>query len=137
MSDGDEPSWLLFVYGTLRREAVPAALRSVLARTRHLGLGRLPGRLYDLGPYPAVVLAEDCGARVRGEVLALPRDPSLLALLDGYEGPEYERVTRRVLLDSGQTHLCWVYAYTRDPGRARLIASGDYLAPTHDPTSAS
>jgi gamma-glutamylcyclotransferase (GGCT)/AIG2-like uncharacterized protein YtfP len=130
MSDSTQRPWLLFVYGTLRPEAAPAALRGVLGRARRLGPGRLPGRLYDLGPYPAVVLEEGCGSKVRGELLELPRDPSLLALLDGYEGPDYERVEARVRLDSGSTCRCWVYAYTQDPGGAPVVASGDYAAPS-------
>jgi gamma-glutamylcyclotransferase (GGCT)/AIG2-like uncharacterized protein YtfP len=130
MSDAAQWPWLLFVYGTLRPEATPAALRSALGRTRRLGLGRLPGRLYHLGGYPAFVPEEGCGTTVRGEVLGLPRDPSLLALLDDYEGHAFERVESRVLLDSGQTCRCWVYVYTRDPGPAPVIASGDYLAPS-------
>jgi gamma-glutamylcyclotransferase (GGCT)/AIG2-like uncharacterized protein YtfP len=130
MSDTAQQTWLLFVYGTLRPEAAPAALRGVLGRARRLGMGRLPGLLYDLGPYPAAVPEEGCGETVRGEVLELPPSPSLLGLLDGYEGKEYERVECSVLLDSGRTCHCWVYAYARDPGRAPIITGGDYLAPS-------
>lgn len=135
MRGADPRCRLLFVYGTLRPEASPAALRESLARLRRVGPARLPGRLYDLGPYPGAVPDERCDTLVRGEVLGLPPEPDLLARLDAYEGSEFERVRRRVLLDSGRSCLCWVYAYAGDPGRAPLVASGDYL--TRLPCSAS
>jgi gamma-glutamylcyclotransferase (GGCT)/AIG2-like uncharacterized protein YtfP len=117
---------LLFVYGTLRPGAAPAPLGEALGRARRLGGGQLPGRLYDLGPYPAAVPDAESGTIVRGEVLELPPDPGLLARLDAYEGREYERVERCVQLDSGRTLRCWMYAYTGEPGPAPLVENGTY-----------
>ena len=69
---------------------------------------RLPGVLYDTGRgYPALELRAD-GPGVPGWVVALrsPSDPAL-AVVDSYEGPEYQRV--RVTLPDGVR--CWTYVW--------------------------
>ncbi len=86
---------------------------------------RVPGRLYDFGAYPGAVPSDHPDHWVRGEIHRL-EDPSLLASLDEYEGPEYERATVRATLDDGQVTDCWIYWYVGD-SRGRLIESGDWF----------
>src|SRR5206468_12951381 len=68
-----DPRSTLFPYTTL--------FRSLVAKLTPLGPATVSGRLYDLGPYPGMVL-DEAAARVHGELFALPDDPALLASLD-------------------------------------------------------
>jgi gamma-glutamylcyclotransferase (GGCT)/AIG2-like uncharacterized protein YtfP len=121
---------LLAVYGTLMDGLAPAAAPVLDGRVERLGPCRIPGRLYDCGPYPALS-PEPYGPGVRGELLRL-LDAGLWAELDEYEGcdPCDEAgslfVRRRVLLLEPR-HEAWVY----HGGRVRRIAavpSGDWRA---------
>jgi gamma-glutamylcyclotransferase (GGCT)/AIG2-like uncharacterized protein YtfP len=127
---------LLFVYGSLRPAAAPPGAAGLVARLARVGSGSLAGRLYDLGPYPGAVPDPACAERVRGEVLELPADPAWLRALDAYEGFEpsdpagslFVRVEAAVRLDDGTERRCLVYAWNRDPRRARAVPGGDWLA---------
>ncbi len=122
----------LFLYGTLLPGLVRPPVAALVARLRPVGPASVPGRLYDLGPYPGLV--PDPAARVRGELSALPDDAALLAALDEYEGYDpadpsaslYRRVETVAALDDGRAVACWVYQYNGDVGRAVRIEDGDY-----------
>ena len=124
----------LFLYGTLLPELAPPLLRTSLATLRRLGLGAVPGCLYDLGPYPGAILDPNAVTRVRGQVFELPDDRAVLPLLDAYEGFDpgnparslYVREKRPITLADGGHLDCWVYAYNRPPGDRPLIPDGDY-----------
>jgi gamma-glutamylcyclotransferase (GGCT)/AIG2-like uncharacterized protein YtfP len=124
----------LFVYGTLLPDLAPESVRDLVGRLRPLGPASVPGRLYDLGPFPGVILADEAAGQVQGQVFELPDDPALLAALDRYEGfdparPEsslFVRVGRPVAPAGGDAVPCWVYVYNGDAGAASLIEGGDY-----------
>ena len=125
----------LFLYGTLLPGLVRPPLDALVARLRPLGPATVPGRLYDLGPYPGLVPDPSAASRVCGELFALPDDPALLAALDEYEGDPradgtdglFRRVDVVATLGDGRAVPCWVYVYNRAVGeRAVLIAHGDY-----------
>jgi gamma-glutamylcyclotransferase (GGCT)/AIG2-like uncharacterized protein YtfP len=123
----------IFVYGTLqrgqRREPCwPCAPQCVTP-------GFVAGRLYDLGPYPALVEGDGV---VSGELWELPPEamPETLAVLDeieGYGGPAgenlYWRVTTAVHTDASlsdpQPRRAYVYKMrpSRLPATARLVES--------------
>lgn len=113
----------LFAYGTLKRGCSNPWSRRLWSRASFAGGASLPGRLYDLGPYPAYVEDHDAGARVHGEVAEL-EDAGILEELDRYEGAEYERLLRRVRLEDGGEREAWVYVYRGTPDGARWIAGG-------------
>lgn len=125
----------LFVYGTLRPSLWPSALRPLLKTTICLGEASLPGRLYDLGPHPGAIPDSSSELLIQGEVLELPGEEGLLEALDKYEdfspkdqeGSLFLRLQREVKLSNGQKCICWVYAYNRSPGSARLVSHGDYV----------
>ena len=123
----------LFVYGTLRKDIRNSRFH-VLAREAQevtfVGHARIQGRLFDLGTYPGLVLSGDPGARVRGELYALGNPDDTLSRLDDYEGNEFERVERDVVLDSGASGKAWVYIYTGSTANKREVVSGDYLGET-------
>lgn len=127
----------LFLYGTLMPEFAPISLRRYVRRLKYVGRGRIPGRLYDLGDYPAAVPDDSATSRIVGIIYALPADRGrLLAHLDRYEGfdpraPDRSLFVRhpcRAILDTGAVLDTWVYAYRRSTETAPLIPGGDYRA---------
>lgn len=128
------PPHHLFVYGTLRAEVDHPMGRRLRQGARAIGGGRIPGRLYDVGPYPALAPPARDGEQVHGEVFAL--DPhgeaDLLHALDVYEGcprpgadaPLFLRTVVEVTLEDGMALPAWVYRYGRDVGGLQRIRSG-------------
>jgi gamma-glutamylcyclotransferase (GGCT)/AIG2-like uncharacterized protein YtfP len=96
---------------------------------RFVGPARHRGRLLDLGAFPGVVAAVDGEDVVQGELFELTtRDlEAALDRLDRYEGDLFRRESLQVEGPHGPT-LAWVYRYLGDPGRGRLVASGDWLS---------
>lgn len=124
----------LFLYGTLLPGLAITPIDDVIARLTSLGLATVAGRLYDLGPYPGLILDSTFASAVVGELFALPDDPAVLATLDDYEdydpvSPD-ESLLRRVPCLArtavGVSVACWVYEYNRDVSGAVFIANGDY-----------
>jgi gamma-glutamylcyclotransferase (GGCT)/AIG2-like uncharacterized protein YtfP len=97
---------LLFTYGTLAPEDPEGAIRD--GWTPDL----VRGRLFDLGPYPALVDVDDPAAGwVEGYVRLV--DPEALAgPLDDYEGVAEGRY-RRVAVTTHAGRRAWVYVYAR------------------------
>lgn len=113
----------LFVYGTLKRGfANPWSCR-LWSQAVFLGAATVPGRLYDLGAFPALVETADGESVVHGELAELA-SARLLEELDDYEGPQYERVQRRARLEDGTEREAWVYVWRAPLGRARPVAGG-------------
>ena len=118
----------VFVYGTLRRGEINDINR-LHPTPRLLGHARLRGTLYDLGPYPGVILGGE--GWVQGEVYATA--PELERQLDEIEEvapvPSGEYTRRHLDVDvAGQTLHCLVYEIA--PARVqgcRLIPGGDWL----------
>ena len=118
---------LLFVYGTL----LPGlALHGAMQGARCLGKASVPGRLFDLGPYPALVAGP---GRVVGLLYAVSE--AQLARLDALE--EYDPADAvqslylRKRLAAELVHersVCdaYVYVYNRSVDGATPIAHGDY-----------
>jgi putative glutamine amidotransferase len=125
---------LLFVYGTLRPGIAPAAVADLVAGLRVIGEARAHGRLYNLGPYPGVILDAAAPTRVHGVLLELPSPPPW-PRLDAYEGydplnPAASLYIRRrcdvELADRGRGIEAWVYEYNRPVPDSCLIPSGRY-----------
>jgi gamma-glutamylcyclotransferase (GGCT)/AIG2-like uncharacterized protein YtfP len=104
---------LLFAYGTLMPTDAETAVREGWSEDA------VRGRLFDLGPYPALVDLDDPSA---GWVDGFVREIDLAEL----EGPldEYEQVEsglyRRALATTRKERRVWVYEYARPlPPQAR------------------
>ena len=85
---------LLFVYGTLLRGFENASFLSSPEKASLLCTGKIHGRLYDLGPYPAFIrLREDDGRRdtVKGEIYQIHDPLVLFETLDLVEGYNHQR----------------------------------------------
>jgi gamma-glutamylcyclotransferase (GGCT)/AIG2-like uncharacterized protein YtfP len=129
---------LLFVYGTLRPFVnIPMAkwLQSV---ARHVGQGKVPGRLYDLGPYPGLKPARRTREWVSGDLYAVS-DPFVVRALDSYESgtgsgrPRFVRSACVVSTGRGRPRAAWVYVYQRNPPQRARIAHGDYREHRREP----
>lgn len=122
----------LFVYGTLRRRA-GHPMGVLLRDAQFVGEGTVPGRLYDLGPYPGMLPGSQPRDRVRGEVYRLQSPKLRLGQLDHYEGcggaagDEYRRRRMTVRMDDGATVSAWLYVYNGAVRAGQRIAGGDYL----------
>jgi gamma-glutamylcyclotransferase (GGCT)/AIG2-like uncharacterized protein YtfP len=131
------PTRFLFVYGTLRSEGDRRMYHAFSRHADYVGKAMVPGRLYDLGPYPALVSVDEgepAEYHVVGELYRLHPDrwADVLARLDAYEGVEaglYRREQWTALRDDGLEVPAWVYVYARPLRDATLIPSGDYFAP--------
>ncbi len=124
----------LFLYGTLLPSEATGESSRIVRRFKRVGSATVGGRLYDFGDYPGAVLDRSAKTSIKGELFELPHDHSALKALDNYE--EFDRADRKnslfvrtrtvAELHDGSRLNAWVYVYNRDPGSARLIASGDY-----------
>lgn len=130
-----------FVYGTLKRgqanyPLVAAAVRGVLPAA-------IRGRLYDVGPFPALAEGDEA---VRGEVLVVePGDlPRLLLVLDALEGfvpsdPAGSLYLRRAVTaatDDGRELAAYAYFYNHDPAGLRHLPGGEWRGPSADEVAA-
>lgn len=124
---------LLFVYGTLMSE-VPSSMSKFLRRRAHLlGKATAPGRLIDLGGYPAFIGGE--GALVRGELYRIDaqRAEESWQLLDAYEGvsgsplDDYRKVGLTVTSEAVGEVEAIAYEYQQAAGDRPVIAGGNYL----------
>ena len=117
----------LFVYGSLRSAHPAHAL--VSPYVAGIAPATTTGRLLVMaGGYPG--LLDDPTAHVTGEMLQLRDVDAALAVLDEYEGVEYQRVLRAVTLADGSERHAWCYVPT--PAAAARggepIPGGDWLA---------
>lgn len=128
----------LFVYGSLRKGFNSPVYELMSRYFELLASGRIKGKLYDLGDFPAALPTEE-DAFIVGELYCIKNVDELdwaLAQLDDYEGiydnedgggPLYRRDIVTVYLDSGQTTKSWVYWYARSIEDKPIIPSGDVL----------
>lgn len=75
----------LFLYGTLMQPESDEEVALVVNRLHRIGAASVRGRLYDLGDYPGAVVDPSANTSVRGELVELPEDESVLHVLDRYE----------------------------------------------------
>lgn len=121
---------LLFVYGTLRRHSSHAMARLLAHCARFVGEGRVAGHLFHLGRYPGMVMADQAGAWVIGDIYDLQNDADLLAVLDRYENdesplPAYFDRKLTIVSREHVEFMAWVYWFTGPlPVDARHIESG-------------
>jgi len=116
----------IFVYGTLMIDGLHADLLPRRRDVKPLGPARCRGRLYDLGPFPALVL--EGRTWVAGELYRADAIEDILATLDPLERESgLERALLAVRWRLGETEA-WGYVARAVPAGAALIASGSYKA---------
>lgn len=128
-----EPT-LLFVYGTLRRNADHAMSHWLAAHAEWEGLAHCaPARLYRVDWYPALLPGTQASERVLGDLYRLHDALALWPVLDEFEGvtgeigDEYERRPVEVARSDGERVVAWAYWYRRPVDSLARIGSGDWL----------
>jgi gamma-glutamylcyclotransferase (GGCT)/AIG2-like uncharacterized protein YtfP len=125
----------LFVYGTLMR-GFDHPMAQLLSRSADfIGEARCQGRLYLVKHYPGLVLSDDPGEVVFGELYRLRSPQELLREFDMYEAcgegfaepTEYIRQMLRVARDGQTADEAWTYIYNWPVTRLPQIASGRFL----------
>jgi len=105
----------------------------VVGGLKFIGTGKIKGRLYDVGDYPAAVEADEPDAFITGELYEII-DMEVLAILDEWEEYDprkpndslYIRRLADVFLEDGSTATAWAYFYNKSLEGAEFIKSGNY-----------
>ena len=138
MSTAGAPTHLL-LYGSLRRGEANFDTLDLGKALHFIRTVKFPGRMYDLGDYPGVVLDRPNGLIV-GELFAVI-DPRVIARLDAFEGYRakdrrpYDPVTRRgslylrkaLQIDQIEAHI---YVFNGLPARLKSVPrvpTGEWL----------
>ena len=126
----------LFAYGTLRSDTGHPRHPALVGRATLMGRATVPGLLFDLGEYPALVSTPDSGDVVVGQVYEIAPESltSVLQQLDAYEGiedgpgcvAEFRREMVYATLDTGNTLRAWGYILNRPFEGLDGIPSGDF-----------
>ena len=128
-------SSLLFVYGTLMRGFDHPMARLLSRAADFVGEARCRGRLYRVRHYPGLVLSDDAGDVVFGELFRLRQPAELLREFDVYEAcgegfaepTEYVRQMLPLTLADGAASEAWTYIYNWPVAHLPRIASGRFL----------
>jgi gamma-glutamylcyclotransferase (GGCT)/AIG2-like uncharacterized protein YtfP len=126
----------LFVYGTLMRGYVHPMAKLLSANADFLGEATCRGKLYLVKHYPGLVLSDDAGDIVHGELYRLRDVEALLREFDMYEAcgegfPEPTQYIRQMLsvrLADGSASEAWTYLYNWPVAKLKRIESGQFLA---------
>jgi gamma-glutamylcyclotransferase (GGCT)/AIG2-like uncharacterized protein YtfP len=127
----------LFVYGTLLSSLNSPAGSVLKMYAERISPATISGRLYDIGGYPGLVLADDGaeeGEIIYGELYMIREKENLLSALDEYEGcsprfPEPREYVRKVIpvtTPERKKVQAWAYLYNWDISHCLRIESGDY-----------
>lgn len=115
-------------------------MRPVCQQLVAIGSATIRGDLYDLGPYPGVIL-DGAAGRVRGQVVRVP-STDLWRRIDAYEAcPQpgstdglFRRVRTIATLERGARDVeCWVYVYNHPVRAERRVVGGCWLTHRQDP----
>jgi gamma-glutamylcyclotransferase (GGCT)/AIG2-like uncharacterized protein YtfP len=115
---------LVFVYGTLR-SGNASAMSVRFPEAKLVAAATVSGSLYDLGPYPGLLLGES-NALVVGEVYEV--DDETLNELDEFEAPSFYRRKGVEISVGSDSRTGWTYE--PDPesySLGTLIPSGDWI----------
>ena len=130
----------LFVYGTLMRDFDHPMAQLLSRSADFIGEARCAGRLYLVKHYPGLVLSDEPGEFVFGELYRLTQPDALLREFDMYEAcgegfaepTEYIRRMLTVTLQDGAvseapTCEAWTYIYNWPVAHLPRIASGRFM----------
>jgi gamma-glutamylcyclotransferase (GGCT)/AIG2-like uncharacterized protein YtfP len=123
----------LFVYGTLMRGFDHPMAKLLSRSAEFIGEARCQGRLYLVKHYPGLVLSDEPGDVVFGELFRLHTPEPSLITFDDYEGcgpgvasPQYLREVLPVTLDDGTVSEAWTYVYNRPVVKLKRTHRGGF-----------
>ena len=126
----------LFVYGSLRRGFKSPAYEYISRFFSFVEDGKVKGKLFDLGTYPAGVPTVD-DSFIVGELYTIKNQPEFawaIGQLDDYEGVAVEsdeiQLYKRALTDvyaANGTTPAWIYWHVGNVEGKPLIESGDMI----------
>lgn len=108
---------LVFVYGSLKKGFYNHPL---ISQFKQIAKGKINGRMYSLGSFPAIVLSDDPSDVVVGEVYDVTTDVGLRRLdrLEGYDPNSnfnfYTRSEVKCMTDDGRQLDVMVYHFLDD-----------------------
>ncbi|MGB0292485.1 MAG: gamma-glutamylcyclotransferase family protein [Luteolibacter sp.] len=120
---------LVFVYGTLRQGG---SNNFRMNRSRRIGSATVHGHLYKVSWYPCLVLDENAG-NVIGDLYEVSE--SGLAVLDDFEGSEYQRVWTTIHHTTGEARSAWLWEWRKPTEGLQAISCGDWLMFNHSITA--
>lgn len=125
----------LFVYGSLRSEFKSPAYEYISRFFSIDGDAKVKGKLFDMGPYPAAVPAND--SFIVGELYTIRNEQEFgwaIGQLDDYEGvsaePDEIQLFKRELVEvfiENTTTSAWIYWYNGSVEGKPVIESGDLI----------
>jgi gamma-glutamylcyclotransferase (GGCT)/AIG2-like uncharacterized protein YtfP len=101
---------LLFVYGTLRSAFDNPYALLLRSRSVFVGPATVRGSIREMERYPAFSAGSD--GEVQGEIYRLETPVATLAVLDNYEGDEFERVIITCRFGVGDERA-WIYQHRK------------------------
>jgi gamma-glutamylcyclotransferase (GGCT)/AIG2-like uncharacterized protein YtfP len=115
---------LVFIYGSLRSGG-PGAMSIRFPKSQFVADAQVSGCLYDLGPYPGLILNES-NSLITGEVYEV--DDQTLKELDEFEtSSNYLRKQVPISLGADRK-ICWTYEPNPEfYSLHTLITSGDWI----------
>ena len=126
----------IFVYGSLRSGFRSPAYEYISRYFTFVSNGKVKGKLYDLGLYPAGVPTEE-DSFITGELYNIKDKEEFswaIGQLDDYEGINVEtdenQLYSRALTDvyiNGNTTSAWIYWFIGDVAGHPQIESGDLI----------
>ncbi len=108
-------------YGTLRRDGRALDRLGIRDAVTWLGPCLIPGRLFRVSWYPALVRG---GGTVVGDLFAVP-DLEAVEVIDRFEGSGYDRVEMRL---AEPDLVAWTYLWNGPTDDLDPIEGGDWLA---------
>ena len=132
----DPGIYQLFVYGSLRKGFRSPAYEYISRFFRYIGEGKVRGKLFDLGSYPAGIPVND-NHFIHGELYAANKENEFswaIGQLDDYEGvtvePDevqlYRREISEIYINNKVSHA-WIYWYNGDISGRPVVESGDII----------
>lgn len=124
----------LFVYGTLL--LADNEFANYLTRNSTFCCkGKMHGKLYDVGHYPALIIDSKDNYDVWGTVYRLHNVQEVIKQLDYYEGygegeeQPYLYIRKSLPIETDREVLtCWVYLYNHSTAGLKEIETGDYIS---------
>lgn len=123
----------LFVYGTLLDEDNKYGIY-LRDSSKFYSTGKIKGKLYNIGEYPAAVLLPQGEDYIHGIILQMDEPDITLSIIDIYEGfgeehpnpNEFIRVMTDIETKEGAV-TCWIYLYNLPTEGLTQIDSGKYI----------